>query len=707
MYHILIVSTNEALEQEVYGALHGSVILSRVTTIAQAQAQLLATHGEDTPGVLILVDASGQANAVGMCREMRQGGLPKQVKLIVIIENPLDRQAVLQAGADDYLLAPLISAVLSTRLLVHLERLELAWEYEETQVYAAQAAFLVLLSRLIGGQSELKVILSQTLDQTVSLLNAWAAELWLWTADGDRLELVSSLTPASSSHRTPQRIKGEGLIGWIASQELPLILVSAHESAHFDRRIDAIDGQEHYAILAVPLKNQAVQVGSLVIYHTPPRTFTPGDAKLLEAIASLVASAIINAQAIQQLQNSSTRRHTLYEMSRKIAESLDLQSTVSRALQWLNRMCDTEASLLWLTNEKTQELEPVSALGVEIDQTGQLKLALEGCPVDQLTNDSAALLIHNADDDPCECLVLFEHLGIRRRNFLAIKMLHHSQVIGAITLLNKIGDRFDKAEIEMLSAATEMIGIAISNAQLHEKTLKLIHESERMHKLALQNERLATIGRLTASLAHEINNPMQALRGALTLAREELHNPQELAGYLEISMVEVERVVNLVQRLRQVYQPSSDKPELVPIQSIIHDALSVARKELSRQNVKMHIDISPSLGKVAGITSQLHLAFLCIFLRISDLLGSAGGGVVRLSALDQGDEAGIEFIASAGGVDWIGLGPDAEESSEHIPLDEVIGLSLARDILIAHGGNLNVDCCEQRTCLQVTLPQEH
>ncbi len=710
MQSVLFIGSDISLQEEFRMALQGSARFECVADVPSAIERLSTSESQVVAPVLALLDATGQADAPRLCQQLRQNRSHKSearvAALIAIIDNPDSRQTVLQAGADDYLLLPLSTVEFNTRLMTHLRCMELALLQEETQIYAAQTALLALLSRLIGGRVDLRVILSQTLEQTVDLLHAWTAELWLWTADGAQLELTSSLSPTFSPQRPSRREIGQGLIGWVANQEKPLLLNVTPEEDRFDRQVDLLDGQEQYGMLAVPLKHQAGSVGVLAVYRQQPNGFTSSDVNLLEAIAILVASAIANAQAMRDLEGFAAQRHILYEMSQQIADGLDLQATIDRSLQWINRLCDVEASLLWLMDDEGQELSPIAALGVELDGSGRPELKLEDCLVDRIVGKSEIILINDPTHDPCECLTIFERLGIKRGNFLAIAMKHRRRVIGVITLLNRIGGGFQDKEIELLSTAAEMIGVSVSNARLHEQTLQLVQERERLHKLALQNERLATIGRLTASLAHEINNPMQAIRGALTLAQEEIHNPHELGDYLEIGLSEVNRVVNLVQRLRQIYQPPLEAPQPVSIRLLVNDALAVARREMARQDVKVNIEMDPTLGTVTGVVNQLHLAFLCVILRVADLLGNIGGGEFQMRVIDQGETVAFEFAAGTVEVDWVASSAESEGSPEHVPLEEIIGLSMARDVIEAHGGSLTVEQCEQETCMRITLPQE-
>ncbi len=104
---------------------------------------------------------------------------------------------------------------------------------------------------------------------------------------------------------------------------------------------------------------------------------------------------------------------------------------------------------------------------------------------------------------------------------------------------------------------------------------------------SLRLVRLAAIGRLTASLVHEINNPMQTIQGALTLALENPRDAAEVDSYLRVSLQESERVVRIADRIRAIYSPSPHSPQVTDVNRAVEEAAATALKELVRQKVRL------------------------------------------------------------------------------------------------------------------------
>jgi nitrogen-specific signal transduction histidine kinase len=172
-------------------------------------------------------------------------------------------------------------------------------------------------------------------------------------------------------------------------------------------------------------------------------------------------------------------------------------------------------------------------------------------------------------------------------------------------------------------------------------------------------------------------------------------------------MQEVQRVAKQVQRMRQIYHPPLDEPEPVPIDQLLQDALTAAREETNRLNIRINTDLAPSLGVVTGVLNQLHLAFLSILLKVAETIGESKGGELRIRALDHRDTAIIEIATSVPYLRWSEESPTVEQPPKPISLDDLFGLSLARDIILAHGGSMDLQSDSTETCLRVVLPQNH
>lgn len=97
--------------------------------------------------------------------------------------------------------------------------------------------------------------------------------------------------------------------------------------------------------------------------------------------------------------------------------------------------------------------------------------------------------------------------------------------------------------------------------------------------------RLATIGRITSTIVHEINNPMQSIQGGASLGLEELGNPEATKLYFELIRRESTRVLKLTEILRSIYHPDSTVTEPVSLMSIIDEVILLVKDDFNQKSI--------------------------------------------------------------------------------------------------------------------------
>ncbi len=574
--------------------------------------------------------------------------------------------------------------------------------YEEAQLYATQNAFLVLIARTINARLELNAILSLTLEHAIPLLNANGGDIWLLSQDGQWLDLVSSLASPFARRALTRRRKQQGIIGQVIERNQALRVDNLFKHPYFDSESDSFDTGGAYALLAAPLNHQGKVIGVLNVLrqHKP---FTQNDASLLQGITGLVAPAIANAYLMQELREHAEQRQVLYDMSQQLSAGLDLQITLDRVIRWLGRIFDVELISLWLVEDKQNIMKLVAAQGIEMSPEQKFTLPLGKGLVGWAAANNQTILSNSPNDEPRFDGSVLDAFHIIARNAIALPMSYHNHPLGALGLVNKRSGDFDSEDLTLLDTAARMIAIAVGNARLHAQTLALMDERERLHHQVLYAERLATVGRLTASLSHEINNPMQAIQGALNLALEELDSPEDLTTYLQLSLKEAERVIQLLNRMRQIYRPENDKLEQVDINRILHEVIALANKEFRRQKINFSADIDANLPPLLAAANQLNLVFLSILLNLSDAIGVAGGGDLRLRAYVKSTALRVEFSTRLSNIianSWVDIfkTPSGKET------DLSFGLSFGKDIISAHNGVIDYIKQDQKIMCRIELP---
>jgi signal transduction histidine kinase len=319
-----------------------------------------------------------------------------------------------------------------------------------------------------------------------------------------------------------------------------------------------------------------------------------------------------------------------------------------------------------------------------------------------------AELVNDVDRDPRWDDRLDMAAGVKTRSLLCVPMMHPGKVTGLIVAINKMGGGFTGEDLQMLEAVSSIVAVALENARLYTDTRtradeldRLLQEREEAQAQLIHAEKIAALGRLTASIAHEINNPLQAVQGCLTLAGEELaaeRRKEVLERYLGIAGSEIKRVSTIVRRMRDFYRPAQKGIACTDLHAVLQSVLELAHKQLQHSRVAVVREWERELPPVQANADHLRQVFLNLVLNAIDAM--PGGGTLRVrTGLDQVPDQDSRQLSPVARVEFsdTGVGIPAEvqarlfepffTTKEH---GSGLGLSISFGIIESHGGEITV-----------------
>lgn len=217
-------------------------------------------------------------------------------------------------------------------------------------------------------------------------------------------------------------------------------------------------------------------------------------------------------------------------------------------------------------------------------------------------------------------------------------------------------------------------------------------------ELALQNERLATSGRLAAIVAHEVNSPLQAIQNFLFLAESD--DPEERASYLHMISEEIDRVGGLIRRLHEFNRADAGQLRPVDVTALIERVLTLVGNTLARHHIQVTLSGVPELPPVVVRVDHLVQVLLNLILNAMDAMPR--GGTLTVSAAARPVEPG-EIMAGPSPAQLLTI--EVQDSGIGIP-EEVLpqifepfvttkvkgsglGLTICRQIVEQHGGQIS------------------
>jgi signal transduction histidine kinase/CheY-like chemotaxis protein len=262
---------------------------------------------------------------------------------------------------------------------------------------------------------------------------------------------------------------------------------------------------------------------------------------------------------------------------------------------------------------------------------------------------------------------------------------------------------FRGADLEMFFVLARQAVVAIENARLYAELRAYVRRVEESQEALLRAEKMAAAGRLTASIAHEINNPLQSVQNCLHLAGHEELPPDKRKEYFDLAKNELERLMKTSQRMLDFYRPGAVKMEQVDILELLQHVLSLTSQQLNQRHIDVKTDLPESLPPIFAVSSQIQQIFFNLILNALDAMPAGGELRINAHALENGVE--ITFQDTGPGI--------AENHRTDIfePFFSTkeggtgLGLTVSYNIVTAHGGTLDlVNGHEPGACFRIFLP---
>ena len=262
---------------------------------------------------------------------------------------------------------------------------------------------------------------------------------------------------------------------------------------------------------------------------------------------------------------------------------------------------------------------------------------------------------------------------------------------------------FREIDLDTLLILGRQAAVAIENATLYAELRDYIKQVEDSQKALLKAEKMAAAGRLTASIAHEINNPLQAVRNCLHLAgRDDLDEPKK-EEYFGLAQTELERLTTTVQRMLDFYRPGTIAPKSINLVETLKHVLGLMTAQFQKRNILIDTTLPKNLPPVMAVSAQLQQVFLNLILNAYDAMPT--GGELKINACTKNEKVEINFQDNGTGI--------AIEDQENIfePFISTkeggtgLGLTVSYNIIAALDGELEyISNNQSGACFQVTLP---
>jgi len=343
---------------------------------------------------------------------------------------------------------------------------------------------------------------------------------------------------------------------------------------------------------------------------------------------------------------------------------------------------------------------------VVVDTKGNVLIFNEG--MEQLTGYSAAEIMRKGH------LASFYDIQVAKENMKKMR----SDQFGPYGKLNPTSMTIKSKNGEEIPVTLSASLITIDGKEVGSvgvftdmrEILKIRKELEDANIQLIQSQKIASIGRMAAGVAHEINNPLSGILIYTELLKENLkENPEVLKDLQEI-IDQTLRCKTIASGLLEFSRKSAGKISSFSLDDLVSKCLALLINKASFQNIAVTTHIDASMPNLTGDMSQLQQVFTNLFINAADAMEGKGKLHIR-ATFDQGRSIFVIQVADTGP----GIPQECRErvfdiffTTKPAGKGTGLGLSVSQNILKIHGGHIAFECPpEGGTVFTVELPLSH
>ena len=644
--------------------------------------------------------------------------------------------------------------------------------HELNEAREQQAATSEVLQIVSSSPGDLQPVFEAMLEKAVRICDATFGNIYRW--DGELLHLLAAHNTPPALRRAPRRPRPDQPSGrMIANKTVIHVADVAAEQAYIERDPETVAAVELGGIrtfLAVPMVKENELIGSFSLSRQEVRPFTDKQIALVTSFAAQAVIAIENARLINELRQ---RTDDLSQRTTDLSEALEQQTATSAVLSVISsskgdlepvfqsllqnatRVCHANFGNLVLCEGDGFRNVAIDNAVPAVDEffRGKLLHPHPQSPLSLAARSKRASHIDDLRTTPPylagnKAIVMLADVG-GARTFLCVPLLKDTEVVGVMILYRNDVRPFTDKQIALVQNFAAQAVIAIENArllnELRQRTADLTQSLEDLRTAQdrlVQTEKLASLGQLTAGIAHEIKNPLNfvnnfsavsvelidELREALSSAhldgklRAEIGEiANTLQGNLDKVVQHGKRADAIVKNMLLHSRQGSEDHRPVDINALVDESLNLAyhgaRAEKQGFNITLERSFGPAAGEVDLFPQEITRALLNLisngFYAATKRKAESNGGdyepTLVAATRNLGDKVEIRIRDNG-----TGISPEVKEklfnpffTTKPAGEGTGLGLSISHDIIVKqHGGSIEVDTQpDQFTEFRIVLPR--
>ncbi len=489
-------------------------------------------------------------------------------------------------------------------------------------------------------------------------------------------------------------------------------------------------------LLIVPMLKEGKLIGTIAIYRQQVRPFADRQIELVRNFAAQAVIAIENARLLNELRQrtdelgrSVEELRALGEVSQAVNSTIDLETVLSTIVAKAVQLSGTEAGAIYVFDDRQREFHLRATYGMDqemIDALTQRHIGLDEPNVATALAHSEPIQVPDLKEGaPSAVNEIILRAGYRA--VLVAPLLRGEDVVGLLAVRRKMPGAFPQNTVDLIKTFAAQSAVAIENARLFQNVEASLEDLRTAQDRLIQTEKLASLGQLTAGIAHEIKNPLNFVNNFSAVSVELIDELREalagvnldnklraqigeiadmLQGNLDKVVQHGKRADTIVKNMLLHSRQGSQEHRPVDINAVVEESLNLAyhgaRAEKQGFNITLERSFDPTAGEVDVFPQEITRVLLNLisngfYAAIKRKVETNGGNYEpTLAAITKNLGDCVEIRIRDNGT---GIPPEVKEkmfnpffTTKPVGEGTGLGLSISHDIIVKqHGGSIEVD----------------
>ena len=448
--------------------------------------------------------------------------------------------------------------------------------------------------------------------------------------------------------------------------------------------------------ITIPMILNGKTIGVMHMENKKAEQYNIEDLKIATVFANEAGKVISNIWLINQLNSKSDQLYSLINLSRNLVAKLDRNSILANLAQETRALLKCHSCALFLIAPDKNILDLHTMVNVTGILNDSSQIDLNDSAIGGALRRKKQVEIHNilyTEENEFNSIILRDSLY----SMLVTPIIFQNQVVGVLNAYSQEKHRFSDDEKRTAFALADLGAMTLENARLYEKTFT-------SEEILRKNEKLTTLGLLSAEIAHEIRNPLTVIKLLFQTLDLQFDATDPRSKDAELITERINHLETIVERVLGFSHRNHNTKSRNNISTLVEESLQLVRLKLNQLKIEVSFECPGGELYVEANKGQIQQVILNLIFNASQAI-SKSGGKIHIKLFQDNEMAYFNIRDNGHGIPESIKERIFESFLTNRSEGTGLGLSIAKRILASHRGTISlIKSDPEGTIFEFALP---